>query len=437
VAFLRGSSLSGRARHVRPPLGHRGYDRRGVPIVWKMMGNCYGRAVAPRIWNVTIHTFLMKDLGMQQSEHDPCYYFKVYPNGSRLDLLLYVDDFWMLDDAGAQADADVGKLVSKFEIKLINDPSQFLNMNVTVESPTRVKVSSEAYILSMADKYVPDWRTRPTVPMPATEKLTKAYEQAHRRETPPTAELIKGYGGKVGAMVYTSPCVRADACYAISRLSRALTFPTVELDACADDVIVYLAQTASDGVTFDGTSPNAGVAFMETDSDWAVGHSTTGWCIYLSGAAVAYSSKRQPCIASSSTEAEIIAASAGAVEVIHVRNLLIEMGLPQTAPTKVYIDNSGAVELSRDRKSCHRSRHIDRRYFKIRELVAEGHLAVEHIDTTLNSADLLTKALAPAPYATHRARILNLPTKGGSMAPRKGGASESPREGGVDESVSK
>jgi hypothetical protein len=120
-----------------------------------------------------------------------------------------------------------------------------------------------------------------------------------------------------------------------------------------------------------------------------------------------------------------------------VRNLLIEMGLPQTAPTKVYIDNSGAVELSRDRKSCHRSRHIDRRYFKIRELVAEGHLAVEHIDTTLNSADLLTKALAPAPYATHRARILNLPTKGGSMAPRKGGASESPREGGVDESVSK
>ena len=28
---------------------------------------------------------------------------------------------------------------------------------------------------------------------------------------------------------------------------------------------------------------------------------------------------------------------------------------------------SGAVELSRDRKSCHRSRHVDRRYFKVRE----------------------------------------------------------------------
>ena len=95
----------------------------------------------------------------------------------------------------------------------------------------------------------------------------------------------------------------------------------------------------------------------------------------------------------SSTEAEIIAASACAVEIVHFRNLLVEMGLPQDKPTVLHVDNTGAVELSRDRKSCHRSRHVDRRYFKVRELYFAGQLRVEHIDTKLNVADILTKPL--------------------------------------------
>ena len=74
---------------------------------------------------------------------------------------------------------------------------------------------------------------------------------------------------------------------------------------------------------------------------------------------IGYRSTRQPFIAMSSTEAEIIAASACAMEIAHFRVLFAEMGLTQEKPTVLYVDNSGAVELSRDRKSCHRSRHVD------------------------------------------------------------------------------
>ena len=102
-----------------------------------------------------------------------------------------------------------------------------------------------------------------------------------------------------------------------------------------------------------------------------------------------------------------MAASACAYELVHIRGLLSEMGLPQEA-TPVFVDNSGAVELSRDRKSCHRSRHVDRRYFKIRELCFEGQLRVEHIDTKLNSSDLLTKPLPLPVFLQHRRRLFNL-----------------------------
>ena len=83
------------------------------------------------------------------------------------------------------------------------------------------------------------------------------------------------------------------------------------------------------------------------------------------------------------------------------------MGVPQGA-VPLYVDNSGAVELSRDRKSCHRSRHVDQRYFKVRELAFEGRVKVDHIDTKLNSSDLLTKPLPLPLFEMHKRRLMGM-----------------------------
>eukprot|EP00965_Chrysotila_dentata_P204786 6182549-Pleurochrysis_carterae.AAC.1 len=70
------------------------------------------------------------------------------------------------------------------------------------------------------------------------------------------------------------------------------------------------------------------------------------------------------CIALWSTEAEIVAASHTAAEVIYLRGLL-KMGREEVHATPMYADHSGAVELSKDRRSCQRSRHVDRRDLKV------------------------------------------------------------------------
>ena len=67
------------------------------------------------------------------------------------------------------------------------------------------------------------------------------------------------------------------------------------------------------------------------------------------------------------------------------------------------------MALSRDRKSCNKSRHIDRRFFKVRELHAAGVVKVEYVPTGDNGADVLTKALSPPVFAQHRATLMNLP----------------------------
>eukprot|EP00965_Chrysotila_dentata_P040485 1342982-Pleurochrysis_carterae.AAC.1 len=123
--------------------------------------------------------------------------------------------------------------------------------------------------------------------------------------------------------------------------------------------------------------------------------------MYGGAAVVAYGSKRQHCISLSSTEAEILAASHTAAEVIYLRGLLAEMGREEVRATPMYVDNSGAVELSKERRSCQRSRHVDRRDLKVRDYVAHGDIEVRKIGTEDNVADVFTKSLSSNVHQKH------------------------------------
>eukprot|EP00965_Chrysotila_dentata_P105772 3494333-Pleurochrysis_carterae.AAC.1 len=70
------------------------------------------------------------------------------------------------------------------------------------------------------------------------------------------------------------------------------------------------------------------------------------------------------------------------------------MGREEAQATLLYVDNSGAVELSRERRSCQRSRHVDRRDLKVRKYVAHGDIDVRKIGTDDNVADVFTKSLS-------------------------------------------
>ena len=100
-----------------------------------------------------------------------------------------------------------------------------------------------------------------------------------------------------------------------------------------------------------------------------------------------------------------MAASQCACEIIFMRGLYGEMGNDISKPTILYVDNSGAVQLARDRRSCQRSRHIQRRFLKLREWQAEGHIKVVYVSTADNAADVLTKPLPTREFSKHVATL--------------------------------
>lgn len=260
-------------------------------------------------------------------------------------------------------------------------------------------LSSKAYITRVAEEVLPkpleEYRPMHT---PSGPTLLKDYEAALEARHDVDPALRISYPRKVGKIVYAMPASRLDAAFTIGVLTRCLTFPTAAMDSHADDCLVYLAQNASVGITYDKSSETNCECHAYCDSDWQICRSTSGWCIMYGGAVVGYGSKRQECIALSSTEAEIMAASQAAAEIMYVRGLLREMGVPMDKPTVLYVDNSGAVALSKDLKSCKRSRHIERRHLKVRELVAQGHITVVYCPTADNRANVLTK---PLPREAH------------------------------------
>jgi len=128
----------------------------------------------------------------------------------------------------------------------------------------------------------------------------------------------------------------------------------------------------------------------------------------MAGAAISYLSKKQPVIAMSSTEAEIMAASLGALEAIYLKMLIADMGTI-VGKIDLFVDNSGAIDLAHDYIANERTKHIERRHFKVRELVEQAVIAVKHVSSANNVADIFTKVLEKEPFQKLRAKLLNLP----------------------------
>jgi hypothetical protein len=83
------------------------------------------------------------------------------------------------------------------------------------------------------------------------------------------------------------------------------------------------------------------------DSDWGKRESrrsTTGLLARYTISIVLWRSRMQKTIALSTAEAEYYSASEIAVEIIYLRNLMRNMGLPQEDDTPVYKDNTACIE---------------------------------------------------------------------------------------------
>ena len=205
------------------------------------------------------------------------------------------------------------------------------------------------------------------------------------------------YANAVGALMCLAVATRPDIAYAVGVLAHFNSNPGHQHWTAVKHVFRYLRGTVDLVPTF-GPDPSSTELFTTySDADHGGnpdnGKSTTGWVVKVGTGPIAWSSKLQGLVTLSTTEAEFVAAVTAGQQIIWLRNLLWEFGYSFPTPSTLHIDNMSAVSVAKNPEHHGRMKHLDLRFFWLREAVSDGAIAVSHVPTTLMPADILTKAL--------------------------------------------
>ena len=238
-------------------------------------------------------------------------------------------------------------------------------------------------------------------PMKPGMRLTK--EQCNPNPDP---AFHRRYRGIVGSLGYLVNMTRPDIAWSYSELSKYVQSPGKDHMDAANHVLRYLRGTFDQAIIYQRSQDMASVLWGWVDSDWAADldsrRSHTGYVLMMTGGAVSWKSRRQDCVSLSTSEVEYVAASQCGQEVLYLREILRDFGYTQENPTNVYEDNLACVAMSENPVRRKFSRHIDIRYYFVRDLVAQKVIKLIPLRTHKMVADQLTKSLPAPAHAKHR-----------------------------------
>ena len=133
--------------------------------------------------------------------------------------------------------------------------------------------------------------------------------------------------------------------------------------------------------------------------------STTGYVIMLAGGAIAWRSRLQRHVATSTGGAEYIAAYECGVDVAALAHLLGEMGFPQ-ASVPLHEDSNTCITMTESNTISDAHKALHTRYHWLRERVADGTLSFVKISTAEQRADYLTKPLGFNKFNEHVRHVM-------------------------------
>jgi hypothetical protein len=377
TAFLYGE-LDEEIYMSQPP----GYED-GTDRVCKLNKSLYGLKQSPRCWNKRFKEFLDKH-GLKNSDADPCLFYS-NSDEHKLIIAVYVDDGLVAYQNESDFESLIADLKTEFQVT-VSSASCFLGLQLEQMIDGSIAVKQEKYTKQILQRFDMIDCNKVDTPM---EKLSTEAEICDDNDA-----MNYPYREAVGSLMYLAIGSRPDIMFAVSYASQKLENPTKNDWNRVKRIFRYLKGTLDLGIVYSSTSQKTLTTYSDADfaGDPKTRKSTSGVVCLHMGGPVSWLSRRQKSIALSTTEAEFMAASEASKEVIWLTRLLTEIGEMTSVPT-LFVDNMSAVKLVKNPVFHKRSKHIEVRYFFIREKVNDGELTVEHVPSESQLADILTKPL--------------------------------------------
>ena len=376
----------------------------------------YGLKQASREWYLKIKELLISRLHFEVTPYDECLFF-IYIKDDYGNLIsaipilitLWVDDMIILYPKTLEKYwLEIFEVIrNTFESKDLEEIAWILKMEIKRNREERkISLSQSAYAERIISEH--KYEEVKEKDMPHYSKTIHDFASdmdkagTDRNLTP--AEITQ-YQHLVGELLYMALLTRIDLMYVVSVITRHQQNTKLSHLKYAQRVIKYLKYSASNYLIF-GNIRNYTELKMEiyVDSDWGSDKldrkSISGFVTMLNGSPIQWMSKKQQVVALSSMEAEFYALTEAVKEAIYWINLFKAI-FNHDLKVTIYEDNTSTIDLADHSTNHHRTKHIEMRYFCIRDSIIKYKIKIEHIDSEWNHADLLTKLLPKKLFDRH------------------------------------
>lgn len=283
-------------------------------------------------------------------------------------LLIYVDDIIVAAKEEREIRQIERQISSIFDMRNIGDIKFYLGIQITRADDGIFSINQEKYINKVVhDSGMEDSKIS-NIPISfGYEKL-----QGEDNDILPTNEMYQKW---IGSLLYIALNTRPDIAVGVNLLSQKVSKPTNNDWTELKRVIKYLKGTAKYKLAMAiHTSDHELSGYA--DANWAEStinrRSNSGYLFKLNGGVISWSSRKQKCVALSSTEAELIALTEASKEGIWIRRLLNEIDRIVCDPMTIYEDNQSCLKLIENNNASNRSKHIDTKYFFIKDLIKQN-----------------------------------------------------------------
>jgi transposase InsO family protein len=379
-----------------------GYHQGGADWVCKLKRGLYGLKQSGRLWYERLGTAL-EGMGFKRLQSDPSVY--VWMNDTtRIVIPVFVDDLTLVSDSKLELDRVKKELAKIFKLKDLGQTTSLLGVEVKYDRSQRtLRLSQKQYIREILERFqMSDCRP---VSTPMTPGLN--LNSTMGPSTPEEIQEMQNipYLNAVGALNYLAIATRPDIAYTVGCLARFNSNPGPAHWAAVKHLLRYLQGTIDLALTF---APDHSTESFQTwtDADHGGntdnGRSTSGFLTKIGTGAVSWASKLQNIVTLSTTESEFVASVLAGTEIVWLRSLFDELGSKPEGPSHLYIDNQSALSVAKNPEHHGRMKHLDLRYFWLREKVVQKTIQIGYVPTGSMPADILTKALPRELVERHR-----------------------------------
>ena len=367
----------------------------GSEKVLKLKKALYGLRQAPRAWNARLDSELLK-LGFVRNALEHAVYRRSDQDGFLL-VGVYVDDLIITGSSKTSIDQFKKEMMSSFSMSDLGLLSYYLGIQVDQQVGV-TKLCQSSYTMKILEQAGMQGCNSCAVPMENRLKLSK------NDKTPPVDKTK--YRSIIGSLRYLVN-TRPDIAYAVGIVSRFMEEPRASHWAAVKQILRYLSGTVHYGCVYHRQGSVSLVGFSDSDLAGDVDdRKSTSGCVFLLGSSlVTWASQKQRVVALSSCEAEYIASASAACQGIWLSRLLGGLLDIQAPTVKLLVDNKSAIALSKNPVHHDRSKHIDTRFHFIRDCVDRGEVDIDHVSTTGQLADILTKALGRVRFVELRQQL--------------------------------